>query len=828
MEVRGEIILIDKKKYVIDVRRENDEIITLKLAPDTLIRKRLNYLELYDLIIAEVKNNFIKRSSIIIPSTEENVKKIFLKCIKSKRITKKRGEILEKMYNNIDEFYDEQIKLPYKNIREKIKNIDRYVHNFLLNNIAEENEYKKKFVRSFIINWRSYRLIRQGKLFDLNMNELKEIIKNGCPTLEEFYNFIGSIKLYKIISITIEKCDLILYNRFIQIINEESKNMRDSGIIAREFYKVTKNLVSSGIQLTNELLNSLPNDLGKNFSDIYWDILRDEYNFVVYDYDSKQYIINPEIGASESYLSRRLLYYSNYKQKNIEWNKNDVKRDLGIEHYKIFRQIMKENIAILSGPAGSGKTTLLSYITKVILENEKSIALLSYTGKAVMRIKETIKQKDIDINDLIISTIHRFIGILPQISKNIDVLIIDECSMVDTILLNNLLRTMTNYNIKPFLILFVGDFNQLPPVNGYCFFHQFMTSSIIPKYELKTVMRTKNENSKIITNLSSLILDDKLSKNNIEDIFNNDNLVLNQECYDYSDIIEIYFQEYENDIKIITPKNDDINMINRLIQDKFIQDEKREYVVEYKGKISVNKWAIGDIVMYTNNDYILNIMNGQEGIIIKVDEEKLYIKFENNHIVELSYTNNKKILNSDDELKLLESGQDIDLNDFFMRDTDNLKLSYCISVHKSQGSEWNKIIFYIPTSSSSFFVNKELIYTGITRAKNKLILCTTENKLLQLVRKNRKIELYLLNTRMMDEINWEKMSRKYIKEILKNETEDSIINLHNDLFQILENRLIINKKYNIHIKRDDKLYSILCSYEKDRNIEETLIKIKSL
>ena len=367
------------------------------------------------------------------------------------------------------------------------------------------------------------------------------------------------------------------------------------------------------------------------------------------------------------------------------------------EQLKAIKLSFIKNFLIVTGGPGTGKTTIIKAICELYrqinkLSHEKlaeRIALLAPTGRASKRISES--------TNLPASTIHRFLkwnkennkfGVNEYNKSNVDFVIIDEFSMVDTYLFDSLLKGL-RYDTK---VILVGDYNQLPSVGPGQILKDMIESNSLNVVELKELYRQK-ENSNIIS-LAYQINDGCLDRS----IFNkesdltfipvpSDNVL--------SKIVEIS-KEYKinkNDIQVLAPMYktyNGIDMINLSLQNVF--NEKKDN----KKEIIINN------VVFRENDKVIqlsnmpdeNVFNGDIGIIQEIkngSKKEIYIDFDGN-IVKYTPTNFQKF-----------------------------KHAYAISIHKSQGSEFDYIIIPVVNGYGKMLYRK-LIYTAVTRCKKKLYL----------------------------------------------------------------------------------------------------------
>lgn len=355
------------------------------------------------------------------------------------------------------------------------------------------------------------------------------------------------------------------------------------------------------------------------------------------------------------------------------------------------------NVSILTGGPGTGKTAVVNvivqaikYICKKNKKREACLELLGPTGKAADRIKELTGEEA--------STIHRRLGITAEsrfsdIILDVDYVIIDESSMIDILLMEQLLSAIEN-NTR---IVFVGDINQLPSVGPGKVLDDFIGSGIIPTVTLTKIFRQSN-NSTIVTNAHHII-NGKDTEHGFE--LNNGNFHFVEELDSVeikNRITEIIENLYKNgftkkDIAILAPKREkDAGTIelNDLFQDCFNANP-----IEYE--IFEKKFKTGDRVIQTKNNYDLNVFNGFVGTIENIYENHGETFFD------VEFDNQPNVVTYS-ETTIHE-----------------LDLAYAMTVHKSQGSEYPIVIMPIHLSQSNMLTTK-ILYTAITRAKKEIYL----------------------------------------------------------------------------------------------------------
>jgi len=342
---------------------------------------------------------------------------------------------------------------------------------------------------------------------------------------------------------------------------------------------------------------------------------------------------------------------------------------------------LARQFSFILGPAGSGKTTIIKELIKYFKDNKFSFALMAYTGKATMRISQVTKEKA--------STIHMYIN--RNVDYSPDYVIIDEVSMVTNELLYRLIKTFNPS--RPVNIICLGDPNQLLPIEAGFFLGQVIKSGIMPIYYLTKNHRCNYEGKDGIYLNANAICTGKFDK-----FIKADNFI---HYGTGEDILSKLLQTLkDNEVKaeqlIILSPYKDLESINEIGQEIFTP--KNEVFETYH---------IGDPVICTKNLYELDIFNGEQGIIKSIDTQrgKVCVKFERKEVTF------KKHVPSEGKESRVEEEEEDNLN--------NISLSYAVTVHRSQGSEWDYVIFYLPPKAvaNPKFINRNLIYTAITRAK---------------------------------------------------------------------------------------------------------------
>ncbi len=356
---------------------------------------------------------------------------------------------------------------------------------------------------------------------------------------------------------------------------------------------------------------------------------------------------------------------------------------------------LDNGISIITGGPGTGKTTIVKAIIQIyqeIIANNK-ICICAPTGRASKRLTE--------VTGLKASTIHSLLKWDLQtntfsVNENnplyVDLLIIDEFSMVDNYLFYQLLKACEHVG----QIILIGDEDQLPSVGPGNVLGDLINSGLINVVRLNKIYR-QSSMSNIIKLAHHIKNNEDVSNDFQEDVifYSTDNYKIKQSVLEYIKIAKN--NGYDNDdIQVLAPMYQGVNGIdnlNELLQNYFNPHDE-----------NIKELKVGRVI-YRENDKILQLKNQNEDNVFNGDIGTLLeIKEENN------ITNSK-----------IYVGYDSGVVEYIGKDFINITHAYCISIHKSQGNEYPLIILPICFAYQRMLV-KNLIYTAITRAKSKLII----------------------------------------------------------------------------------------------------------
>ncbi len=393
------------------------------------------------------------------------------------------------------------------------------------------------------------------------------------------------------------------------------------------------------------------------------------------------------------------LWIKTYEQKK-SWKADPLQSDA-------IRDAINSPLFLLTGGPGTGKTTILKAIVSFFKEQNKKILLAAPTGRAAQRMGT--------VANLTAQTIHRLLEFRPSekgfiFAKNennqldADVIIIDEVSMIDLLLMRSLLLSVKNST----KLILVGDYNQLPSVGAGNVLSDLIVSKIIPHINLTTIFRQAAE-SRIVTAAHEIMHGTvpKFQNTMIDNCFF---MVKEdpQECLDT--IIDLtanrlpkkYNYEPINDIQVLSPMHNGLlgtGILNFNLQKKLNENSQKIT----KGQSS---FFLGDKVMQIRNNYDMGVFNGDIGYIVDIiDEDCLVVNYDG-----------KKV-------------------NYEYKDLEELVPAYCISIHKSQGCEFKAVILPVVTQHY-MMLQRNLIYTALTRAKEMCVLIGTLKALSIAVRNN--------------------------------------------------------------------------------------------
>ncbi|MEW6375373.1 MAG: ATP-dependent RecD-like DNA helicase [Thermodesulfobacteriota bacterium] len=402
-----------------------------------------------------------------------------------------------------------------------------------------------------------------------------------------------------------------------------------------------------------------------------------------------------------------------HPEKAVEWVQQKLHIELAEKQKEAVLSAASSKVLIITGGPGTGKTTIITAISRIFYQLKLRILLAAPTGRAAKRMTEA--------TDWEAKTIHRLLEYSPQkggFKKDqdnpleADVIIIDEASMVDTLLMYHLLKAIPS---QAHLIL-VGDVDQLPSVGPGNVLRDMIDSGLFPVVRLTEIFRQTQE-SMIVVNAHRVnrgefpILKNGEKKEPTDFYFIQEEYpekILNRILSLCSERIPERFGFHPiRDIQVLTPMHKGLIGVTNLnieLQKKLNPDQ---FGITYGGRT----FRLHDKVMQVINNYDKEVFNGDIGWVSRIDQE-------------------------DKEMIIDFDGR---LITYDFSELDEVVVAYAISVHKSQGSEYPVVILPV-TTQHYLLLQRNLIYTGITRAKKLVVLIGTK-KALAIAIKNNKPQL---------------------------------------------------------------------------------------
>lgn len=450
--------------------------------------------------------------------------------------------------------------------------------------------------------------------------------------------------------------------------------------------------------------------------------------------DGADFLFLPDYYSAEEYIASRLALYLSYGKEIVldELEIDHIENRLHIKYDDMQRDAIKTAhkrcVLVLTGGPGTGKTTTLNGLIELFERKEMKVLLAAPTGRAAKRMSE--------LTGMEAKTLHRLLevqwgeGDRPYFERNernplvCDVIIVDEMSMVDTFLFESLLRALRLGT----RIILVGDSDQLPSVSAGNILHDIIESGEIPAVCLKKIFRQSDsglivKNAHAIINGEMPILDSKTA-----DFFMMNKSVPSDAAQTVVDLCtkrlpKAYGFSPLTDIQVLCPSRKlemgTVNL-NMLLQQELNPQSDQSKQLTYGGF----SFREGDKVMQTRNNYDImwqrdngeqgnGVYNGDIGFIEKADaySQLITVRF-------------------DDRIAT-----------YYSTDISQLEPAYAITVHKSQGSEFNCVILPL-LSVPSQLVYRNLLYTAVTRAKRMLIIVGDSNTVCKMVENDRKTLRY--------------------------------------------------------------------------------------
>ena len=558
------------------------------------------------------------------------------------------------------------------------------------------------------------------KLYDEYGSQIKSIILNNPYKLAREVNGIGFKRADEIAAKTGVKLDseFRIQCGIIHCLKEASTDGHT--------YLPREELIRSAY----ELLGVCESDIERQL-----DELKIERQLIEVKSEDRLNIYLSEYYQIEKNCAVKLLTLTRYSDKisasELDREIKSIESELDIELHDLQREAvvkaLSEGLFILTGGPGTGKTTTIKSIISGLERRNLRFVLAAPTGRAAKRMSETTGYEA--------STIHRLLSIKHNPEEradayfemnednplDVDAVIIDEASMVDIFLFNSLLKAIS----PGCKLIIVGDSNQLPSVGPGQVLKDMLDSGVCPNVELKYIFRQSNE-SHIVTYAHMINNGEQIDfTTKYEDFFllkrDNYEEIRQALLYLICEKLPKHFNTSPMQIQVLTPmKKGALGVweLNRILQECINPPSDKKVELDY----GENIFRVGDKVMQTKNNYDMEwdimstygisaqrgkgVFNGDIGIIDHINKPSRLIRitFDDGREAEYSY-------------ETLEE----------------LELAYAITIHKSQGSEYPVVIMPLLGGPRSLLY-RNLLYTGVTRAKDCVVILGSENTVCEMIR----------------------------------------------------------------------------------------------
>lgn len=455
-------------------------------------------------------------------------------------------------------------------------------------------------------------------------------------------------------------------------------------------------------------------------------------DLVIEERNGEEWVYLMPYYKAEKNIAEKLIQLDEYKnikqidrfEKELDVFEKKSNIELSEEQLEAIRAINDHNVCVITGGPGTGKTTIIRTIIDLYKHNEMKPVLCAPTGRAAKRMTETTGEEA--------KTLHRVLeigSIVSDDTQNIntdfqvapidaDIIIVDEMSMVDVFLMNYLCKAIYNGT----KLVLVGDIDQLPSVGPGNVLRDIIESDTITTITLNKIFRQAAKSKIVVnshrTNNGENFITKEEAKDNdyLEDFFfideNNQSKIRYQVISLSGERLKKYGDyDFFKNIQIITPtKKGDLGTkeLNHLLQETinpYSEDKKEK-------KFGDSIFREGDRIMQIKNNYDIywekrnpiyetgsGVFNGEFGTIKQINEQEKNIK--------IQFDDEKVVWYQFNELEQID-------------------LAYAITVHKAQGSEFDVVIMVVG-QSAPMLLTRNLLYTGMTRAKKMLIIIGNKN-----------------------------------------------------------------------------------------------------
>ena len=417
--------------------------------------------------------------------------------------------------------------------------------------------------------------------------------------------------------------------------------------------------------------------------------------------------------------------------KNFEERNHIVFHD---EQKEAIKNAINSGVSVITGGPGTGKTTIIKCIIEIIKQNKQRFMLLAPTGRASKRMGDATGEEAKTIHRALevasgdLATISRFVYNENNTFKT-DVVIVDEVSMVDVALMNHLCKALP----RDCKLILVGDKDQLPSVAPGNVLDDIIKSGII-KVTMLTKIYRQSDDSLIITN-AHLINSGKmpLINNSSKDFFFEEKSELNEIKNSIVDMVTRRLPKFtgleSGQIQVLAPLKAGVCGIDNL--NKCLQESINPPSIKKMELVVGNTiFRVGDKVMQTTNNYNL-VWKKMNGFVEEEGEGVFNGDIGNIELID--FQTGEMVVDFEDGRRCLYPRTEVS----------QLSLAYAITIHKSQGSEFDVII--IPAiAGPAMILTRNLIYTAVTRAKKMVVIVGEQKNLKRMVSNNYTVQRFTL------------------------------------------------------------------------------------
>lgn len=580
----------------------------------------------------------------------------------------------------------------------------------------------------FMENWELWQIVGFLEKFGIGVTSARTVYKElGMSAIDEIesnpYVLVDIVK-----NIDFKKIDKTALELGVALNN--SKRIKSG--IKYSLMKISYNghccvIKNNLIHFVKELLGVTEDDIDSGLIELK---LKDE--IVIEKRDEEEWIyLMPFYKAENNVAQRILILQTSKNMKHISFIERELKNiekkqkiELSEKQREAVKTVNENNVTIITGGPGTGKTTIIKTIIDIYKEQGKKVVLCAPTGRAAKKMSETTGEEA--------KTLHRLldIGKLEDESGRVgtidyevapidaDIIVVDEMSMVDLFLMNYLLKAI----YQGTKLILVGDADQLPSVGPGSILKDLINSERIPTVHLNKIFRQAAK-SKIILNAHKVNNGERFVNKEDEGFgdLNNDFFYINERNQEkiIDEVISLCKDRLKNygdydffsNIQVLSPTkkgNLGTKELNKMLQTSL----NPASALKMEKKVGEVIFREGDRIMQTKNNYDIywekkdnkyevgsGIFNGELGRIetINTEDQAIKVRFDDDKIAWYAFQ----------ELEQLEH-------------------AYVTTIHKAQGSEFDVVIMIVP-QTSPMLLTRNLLYTGLTRAKKMLIIIGPDN-----------------------------------------------------------------------------------------------------